>query len=180
MIDGCRACSNGLARHSELGSVVGPESVDSWIPRAQPRIEIDASTPQSCQSAEAFPRQWSGYSCSTRHGGGWDLRSDLGRWEAHRSPSRRTLSLSRVRCHAVTLLFSFNENIITLKHFQQCQWNGEEEARAKSQERKRNRKRVGAWSSTDGHDDPTDGLQKCPICLEAPMTVPIIIRPVLY
>ena len=26
----------------------------------------------------------------------------------------------------------------------------------------------------DGHNDPTDGLQKCPICLEDPMPVPIM------
>ena len=26
----------------------------------------------------------------------------------------------------------------------------------------------------DGHNDPTDGLQKCPICLDDPMPVPIM------
>ena len=36
------------------------------------------------------------------------------------------------------------------------------------------RKRVGAGSSMDGRNDPTDGLQMCPICLDDPMSVPIM------
>lgn len=39
---------------------------------------------------------------------------------------------------------------------------------------KRQRKETGVSNDSLAHDDPTAGLQKCPICFEDPMPVPIM------